>query len=224
MILNGIPHFIQEGSILQEAEIVREEAKKVYAKVCLQTADNINQNKRRYRRAVLEEGMRGLDEKIQGRSCFNELDHPLKQGERSFDLQRQTTVMLERVSHLITEYYFEGNKLIGVIETTRTPCGMTLYGLIKDHTGVGFSMRGMGELERIGDIYDVKPPLTIICFDSVSNPSHKGAVVNFNEVKFEQHMITESTDVVCVNGYCFLPNYFDKLIEQKLIHFADKWI
>jgi hypothetical protein len=138
---------------------------------------------------VLSEAMQGLNDKIQSRACFNELDHPIKKGDRNFDLQRQTTVMLDRVSHLITEYYFDGNKLMATIETTRTTCGMILYGLIKDRTGVGFSMRGMGELEKVGDVYDVKSPLTIICFDGVSNPSHKSAVVNFNEVTFEKRAL-----------------------------------
>jgi hypothetical protein len=216
--------FIQEGVIFQEAEILKEDSKKVYFKACLQTINEINQNRRFYPESVLKSAMSDIDEKIKSRSLFNELDHPFKKGDRNFDIQRQTTVILEKVSHIVTGYEFRENKLIGQMETTRTPCGYILYGLIKDKTGVGFSMRGMGELETKGGYNEVKAPLTIICFDSVSNPSHKGAVVNFNEVRFESRMITESPDMICCNGYCFLPNYFDKLVEKQIITFADSWI
>ena len=224
--MSNIPHFIQEGVIFQEAEILKDVEKKVYFKACLQTYDEINQNHRMYPKRVLKEGMDDLDNKIKNRSCFNELDHPFKKGDRNFDIQRQTTVILEKVSHLVTNYEFVGNKLIGEMETTRTPCGYILYGLIKDRAGVGFSMRGMGELERRGSYNEVQSPLTIICFDSVSNPSHKGAVVNFNEIRFESKMITESkeSNMVCCNGYCFLPNYFDKLVDKKIITFIDSWV
>ena len=37
------------------------------------------------------------------------------------------------------------------METTSTPKGAILHGLLKDKTGVGFSMRGLAELERLTD-------------------------------------------------------------------------
>ena len=92
-------------------------------------------------------------------------------------------------------------------------------------TGVGFSMRGLAELERGQDHNVVKSPLTIIAFDAVSMPSHKSAVVDFNEMKFESNMLFESkSGVVCVNGKCFMPNYFDKLVETKMVTFFDRWV
>jgi hypothetical protein len=56
-------------------------------------------------------------------------------------------------------------------------------------------------------------------------PSHKAAVVDFNEMKFESHLLFESpSGMVCLNGRCFMPNYFDKLIETKMFQFFDKWV
>jgi hypothetical protein len=197
---------------------------KVRFKSCLQTRDEINQNRRRYPGSVLDNGMNANSSKMKNRAFYNELDHPLKQGNRAFDMQRQTTVLLREASHIITNWEWQGNKLVAEMETLSTPLGFTLHGLIKDKTGVGFSMRGMGELQEMDGFNDVKDPLTIICFDSVSNPSHKAAVVNFNEIHFESKLITESLSTICCGGHCFLPEYFDKLVESKIITFADRWV
>jgi len=138
---------------------------------------------------------------------------------------RQTTVSLEKVSHIIRSYEFRKNHLVGEMETTSTPNGGILLGLLKDKTGVGFSMRGLAELERKQDYNEVKSPLTIIAFDAVSMPSHKSAVVDFNEMKFEQTVLFESpSGLVCFDGKCFMPDYFDKLIETKVITFFDRWV
>jgi hypothetical protein len=88
-------------------------------------------------------------------------------------------------------------------------------------------MRGMGELKRNGDYNEVQRPLYIITFDSVSLPSHKAAVVDFNEMRFESmNMLTEcSSGVVCTpDGKCYLPDYFDRLVETKVIQFNKRWI
>jgi len=90
---------------------------------------------------------------------------------------------------------------------------------------VGFSMRGMAELKMKHGYNEVQSPIIIIAFDSVSSPSHKSAVVNFNEMKFEQNMLYESANgIVCVNGRCFMPEYIDKLIETKVITFFQRWV
>ena len=86
-------------------------------------------------------------------------------------------------------------------------------------------MRGLAELERKQDFNEVKSPLTVISFDAVSMPSHKSAVVDFNKMQFEQHMLMEqSSGLICLNGRCFMPDYFDKLVETKTIQFFGRWI
>ena len=124
-----------------------------------------------------------------------------------------------------TIIYSKGKHLYGEMETTSTPNGGILLGLLRDRTGVGFSMRGLAELERKQDYNEVKGPLTIIAFDAVSMPSHESAVVDFNEMKFESSMLTESASgMICANGRCFMPDYFDKLVEKKVINFFDRWV
>ena len=65
--------------------------------------------------------------------------------------------------------------------------------------------------------------MTIVAFDAVSQPSHKAAVVDFNQMRFESTMLTENAGMICADGTCYLPNYFDKLVETKVIKFFEKW-
>lgn len=219
------PKFIVEQSIFSEAKIVKQTPSKAIFRCPIQTVDEVNQNHRFYPSTVLREGMGNCDDRMRRRAFYSELDHPLPSGNDQVDGIRQTTVSLKEVSHIIRDYEFNGNNLIAEMETTSTPNGGILLGLLRDQTGVGFSMRGLAELERMPDHNLVKSPLTIIAFDSVSAPSHKSAVVDFNEMKFEQNMLFESASgLVCLGGKCFVPDYFDKLIENKVVAFFDRWI
>jgi hypothetical protein len=213
-----------ESCIFSEATIIKSTSSKAIFKCPIQTADDINQNNRMYPRSVLDNGMNSCRDRINRRAFYNELDHPLPTFSEQMDGIRQTTVALDRVSHILRDYEFKNNVLVGEMETTSTPVGGILFGLLKDKTGVGFSMRGLAELERLQDHSVVKDPLTIIAFDAVSLPSHKAAVVDFNEMRFEQHLLTERRNTICIGGHCFLPDYFDKLIESRRIGFFKRWI
>jgi hypothetical protein len=215
--------FILESAILQEAKIVKETPGKAIFRCTIQTADDINANKRMYPRMVLENGMQNCAPRMRSRAFLSELDHPIPQG-GAFDQIRQTTVQLKEVSHIIRDYEWKGNHLVAEMETTSTPNGGILCGLLRDNSGIGFSMRGLAELERLQEYNMVKGPLTIIAFDAVSQPSHKAAVVNFSEMQFESSMLMESVGQICVNGRCFLPDYFDKLVESRIVTFFDKWV
>lgn len=219
-----MPVFINEGAIYQEAQVIKSDPTKAIFRMTLQTADEVNQNRRVYPRHVLESGMRDCKGRMVRRAFFGELDHPFPQGNDAFDSIRQTTVSLKEISHIIRDYDFVGTRLVGELETTSTPNGSILFGLLKDKAGIGVSMRGLAELERSKDHNVVRPPLTIIAYDSVSLPSHQAAVVDFNEMKFEQTFLTESKNMICVNGKCFLPDYFDKLVEQRVISFFERWV
>ncbi len=214
---------IMEAAILQEAKVVKETPGKSIFRCTVQTADDVNQNKRMYPKTVLETGMQNCTPRMKTRSFLSELDHPVPTGTQS-DGIRQTTVQLKEVSHIIRDYEWRGNHLVAEMETTSTPNGGILYGLLKDKSGIGFSMRGMAELQRMQEYNLVKSPLTIIAFDAVSQPSHKAAVVNFNEMRFESSMLLENAGKICINGKCFLPDYFDSLVEHKIITFMDKWV
>ena len=216
---------IIEQSLFSEAKMIKETPSKAIFRCPIQSVDEVNQNNRMYPSGVLKEGMSNCEGRIKRRAFYSELDHPLPTGNDQIDGIRQTTVSLEKVSHIVRGFDFTGNHLVGEMETTSTPNGGILLGLLKDRTGVGFSMRGLAELERLQDHNVVKSPLTIIAFDAVSMPSHKSAIVDFNEMKFEYSRLFESqSGMICVGDRCFVPDYFDKLVETKVINFFERWI
>jgi len=215
---------IIEQSIFSEATVVKSTPGKAIFSCPIQTVDEVNQNNRMYPSGVLAEGMGSCDDRMKRRAFYSELDHPIPSGNDQVDGVRQTTVSLKEVSHIIRSYEFKNNMLFGEMETTSTPNGNILLGLLNDKTGVGFSMRGLAELDRKQDYNEVKSPLTIIAFDAVSMPSHKSAVVDFNEMTFESHLLMEDKGMICVGDRCFMPDYFDRLIENKVIQFFDRWI
>jgi hypothetical protein len=219
------PSLIIEQQIFSEATMIKETPSKAIFRCPIQSVDEVNQNHRLYPSAVLDEGMTNCASRMKRRAFYSELDHPIPTGSQQVDGIRQTTVSLKEVSHIIRDYEFKGKHLYGEMETTSTPNGGILLGLLKDRTGVGFSMRGLAELERLQDHSVVKGPLTIISFDAVSMPSHKSAVVDFNEMKFEINSLMESSSgMICVDGKCFMPDYFDKLVETRVIQFFDRWV
>jgi len=223
--------FIAESSIIQEANIVKMEPKKAIFRMILQTCDEVNQNRRLYPRKVLSKAIENCKPRMKTRSLYGETDHPLPQGNETYDGIRQTTVLLKEVSHIITDYEWNGNKLIGQLETTNTHNGKDMMGLLKDKCGIGISMRGMASLESEGDVNIVQDPLYIITFDLVSNPSHAQArVTDFENMRFEsKKFLNESVfcneGTICTpDGKCYLPDYFDKLVESKIITFFDRWV
>lgn len=220
-------NLIIENAIYQEAHIIKSTPTKAIYRMALQTADEVNQNKRLYPKNVLSDAMSNARERI-NKKLPGEMDHPLVQGNESYDGMRQTTVLLKEVSHYIRDYEFQGNILIGECETASTTHGRDLLGILLDKCQVGVSMRGLASLEKNNDVNIVQAPLYIITFDHVSLPSHRQAVVNFNEMKFEhKNLLTESCNgkVICTSeGVCYLSDYFDKLVETRVIKFFDRWI
>jgi len=153
-------------------------------------------------------------------------------------MKRQLTVLYSRSSHRILEIGTDGNKVIGIVETLRTPNGKILKNLSEDGIPVGFSFRGAGEVNKItegGNFYfEVTAPLHIVTWDSVSYPSHKEAkVVRISESTFSDagvRIVHESIDIrerdgmICTKeGICYLPNDFDKLVEKRIIRLKNKF-
>lgn len=222
-------NLIVESAIYQRPEIVKKNVSKAIYRMVLQTCDEVNKNRRMYPYKVLKEAMRACDDRIKSRSFFGELDHPLPSGDH--DDTRRTVVLLKEVCCILRDYEFRGNILMGEFETTKTKNGEILLGLLLDRAGVGVSMRGLAGLERKGDYDVVQSPLTIISYDAVSLPSHRAAVVNFSELRFENQVLYEGDvkevdngKLICTtDGRCYVSKYFDELVNKKIIQFCKKW-
>lgn len=212
---NIFSNILIESAIFARPEKVKKYTDgKVIFEAFLQEADAKNQNKRVYPKDVLDESMKKIDAKIQRRSFLGELDHPITQ-----DQVRQTTVLYKEASHIIREWSWEGNMIRGVVETTPyTPNGKIMSGLIYDKVPIGFSLRGLADLEDFGTYQKVLSPLVVITYDCVSEPSHSSATIQ--EIRNENvvHILRESKQLICCkNGVCYIPNYFDELIERKIL-------
>ena len=197
---------------------------------CLQTVGVWNRNNRLYEEGLLKEGIRKIDSRIGEGSLLGELDHPV-----DGNPVRQLTVLYKNASHQFLELGWEGNKLVAVIETTRSPNGEILKNFTEDGIPVGFSFRGMGDLKKTvmegGKTgFKVEPPLNIVTWDAVSYPSHAEArVIKITEgvvnIIHESVSIHENKDgLICMeNGYCYFPNDFDNLVERRIINLKDKY-
>ena len=109
-----------------------------------------------------------------------EAAHPLSQ-----DARRQMYIDQRNISHIVNNLYWDGNKLMGNIETADTLAGRDMYGLIMQGSQVAFSMRGMSDNVRKDGRYSrVGSPLMILTWDWVLLPSHQGSYMVKEDTNF----------------------------------------
>lgn len=233
-------YFLSEQSIIQEADVVQNRPNRCIFRMAIQSADDENRNHRIYPFSVLNDAIQRCMPIAKSRSFYGELDHPIPTGNANFDEVRQTTVLLKESSHVITDFEWRGKILWGQFETLSNRHGQDVAGMLRDKTGVGCSMRGMAELERKNGKAIVQNPLIIITYDLVSSGSHTVAKVDPREITFEsltkmknKHVIYESLSgikekengLICTSdGVCYLPDYFDKLVETNIVQFVNEWV
>ncbi|WP_368880394.1 S80 family phage morphogenetic serine protease [Proteus mirabilis] len=140
----------------------------------LQDVDVPNRNRRIYPRAVIEEALQSeyVKEKFATNSLAGEANHP----DPKLGLARQLRIDMTNVSHFIRNYRWEGNLIIGTVDTAHTNVGRDFAGMIKYNGMVpSFSMRGSGDVIKQGTTVIVKPKMRLVTWDGVGFPSHKVA-------------------------------------------------
>jgi len=144
-----------------------------------QRADEANNNKRIYRRPLLEREVTKLATAMNERRLMGELDHP-----------QHDSVKLSNVSHLITGLNMKGNEVIGEAEILNTPAGKVAQALIEGGVKIGISSRGMGTVteELDGNRY-VNEDFKLITWDIVADPSTRGAFPGLTESTQIQEII-----------------------------------
>ena len=127
-----------------------------------------NRNGRIYPKEILvKEVNRYNKEFINKKRAFGELGHP-----------DGPTVNLERVSHMITKLYPDGDNFIGEAKVMNTPYGKIVKGLIDEGAQLGVSSRGMGSLVNRGQGNVVKDDFYLAtAADIVADPSAPDAFV-----------------------------------------------
>lgn len=128
------------------------------------TANVLNQNKRIYRRPILEREIEKLQKDIHNRSLYGQLDHP--SGAES---------ELSKAAILITELSWDGDNVMGKAKVLSTPMGEVVKAIITAGGSVGVSSRGLGTVAEDGTVND---NLNLLTFDLVSSPSNPASWVN----------------------------------------------
>jgi hypothetical protein len=165
----------------------------------LATAEIKNGNGRYYARDLWEREMAKYTDTIKQRRAMGELDHPESQ-----------VINLKNVSHLITEYRWDGDNIIGKIEVLPTPSGQILEALIRRNVTLGVSSRGMGSLEQRGNVMEVQDDFELLCWDFVSTPSNPGSYMNILKENKEYQSPDYSKvnniiyEILCSKGSCSL--------------------
>lgn len=142
----------------------------------LQKYDTPNKNGRYYPKNILMRENEKYQVLIQKGGALNELNHP-----------SSSLIDLDRVSHSITETWWDGNILMGKIKLFTSP-GWRKMGivsckgdqaamLIMNGATLGISSRGVGSLKEMKGQNVVQDDFELVCFDLVSSPSTPGAYV-----------------------------------------------
>jgi hypothetical protein len=151
-----------------------------------------NRNGRIYPKEVLIKQNEVYQEYIKMKTALGELNHP-----------ESSIIDGERVSHLITETWWDGATLMGKLELDTTPgyhtmgivstLGDKVANMLRKGWTVGISSRGVGSLKQEGGKNIVQDDFEIICWDIVTSPSTPGAWISTEESDLKT--FTESTTI-----------------------------
>ncbi len=150
----------------------------------MQEAEKPNGNNRVYSRDTLAREVNNYKKLVKEKRALGELDHP-----------DTSVIQLEKCSHLVTDIWMEGNKVMGKIKVlTETPMGKILAGLVKEGVSLGISSRGQGSVRENNGVTIVEDDFQLICFDMVSDPSTAGAFM-MTESKERSNVFTKGDNI-----------------------------
>jgi hypothetical protein len=181
----------------QLTENVNKESGNLLVEGILATAEVKNGNGRYYSKDLWNREMDKYNELIEQRRAMGELDHP-----------ESTVINLKNVSHLISDYWWDGDNVMGKIEILPTPSGNILKELIKSGVTVGVSSRGMGSLEQNGGVMEVQDDFELLCWDFVSTPSNPGSFMHTlnegkNVITYDYTNVNKIVhEILCSKGSC----------------------
>jgi hypothetical protein len=159
-----------------------------------------NKNGRVYPKEILVREAKRYQEFIDMGTSLGELNHP-----------ESSIIDGERVSHRITEIWWEGKTLMGKLELDTTPgyhkmgvissVGDKVLNMIRKGWTVGISSRGVGSLKNEGGKNVVQDDFELICWDIVTSPSTPGSWISTEEgdlkpfMESNQNKITEKNNL-----------------------------
>ena len=180
-------------NIIKESKGMLDHSKPFEFYAVLQKYNTPNRNGRVYPERILKREAENYKKMIQKGTSLSELNHP-----------ESSLIDLDRVSHIITDIWWDGIILMGKLKLLTSPGfhergivstkGDQAANLLRQGVTLGISSRGVGSLKKVGDRNEVQDDFELICFDLVSSPSTPGAYL-FSEpnerFNFEENLEEE---------------------------------
>mgnify|MGYP000626522797 CR=1 FL=1 len=151
---------------IQDATFIAEDAegglKNYYLTGTFLQAEVTNRNGRRYSRDLLEREVTRYNTNYVSRNrALGEMGHPNGPG-----------INLDRVSHMITDLYPDGNNFIGKAKILDTPYGKIVKNFMSEGIVLGVSSRGVGTLKATNGYQLVQDDFMLAtAADIVADPS-----------------------------------------------------
>jgi hypothetical protein len=177
--------------VIRESKDMLDHSKPFEFYAVLQKYNTPNRNGRVYPEKILKRESENYKKMINKGIALSELNHP-----------ESSLIDLDRVSHSITDVWWEGNVLMGKIKLLTSP-GFHERGIVstkgdlaanylRQGVTLGISSRGVGSLKKVGEQNEVQDDFELICFDLVSSPSTPGAYLFLN--KEDKHLYDENLE------------------------------
>jgi hypothetical protein len=178
-------------SMIRENRDMLDHSKPFEFYAVLQKYNTPNRNGRIYPEKILKREADNYKKMIQKGTALSELNHP-----------ESSLIDLDRVSHAITDIWWEGPVLLGKLKLLTSP-GFHERGIVstkgdlaanylRQGVTLGISSRGVGSLKKVGEQNEVQDDFELICFDLVSSPSTPGAYLFLN--KEDRDMYAENLE------------------------------
>jgi hypothetical protein len=157
---------LQEHLTFDQANVVLEnanEGKDLYLKGIMIQGGVRNANQRVYPVNEIGRAVKTLNDQItEGFSVLGEVDHP-----------EGLNINIDRVSHMITECWMDGDNGYGKLKILPTPMGQLVRTMLEAGVKLGVSSRGSGNVSEDGS--NTVSDFEIITVDVVAQPSAPGA-------------------------------------------------
>jgi hypothetical protein len=174
------PNDNRNETLIRESNEMLDHSKPFEFYAVLQKYNTPNRNGRLYPEQILKREAENYKKMIKKGTALSELNHP-----------ESSLIDLDRVSHAITDVWWEGNVLMGKIKLLTSPgyhergiCstkGDLAANYLRQGVTLGISSRGVGSLKKVGEQNEVQDDFELICFDLVSSPSTPGAYLFLNK-------------------------------------------
>ena len=181
------------SEVIKESKSFMDHTKPFEFYAVLQKYNTPNRNGRIYPERILKRESENYKKMIEKGTSLSDLNHP-----------ESSLIDLDRVSHMITEIWWEGPILMGKLKLLTSP-GFHERGIVstkgdmaanylRQGVTLGISSRGVGSLKKVGEQNEVQDDFELICFDLVSSPSTPGAYLFLNKddrMKYEENLDEE---------------------------------